>query len=251
MENSGEGLPGGEIDFGEIYEDIYGSFDYNQGMEIDPDRTALVVVDMQPGLTSPKVGMGKAYSQLLKISTDYFDNRVQNVAIPNIGRLLDFFRRQDMMVVYIVTWSETDDLSDMPDYQKRAIRRWEAVYGEQLYRKWTEGSNVWEQIAPREHELVLPKRTASAFASSMLPFCLQNAGIKTVVLTGCNTNGCVFETAVVGRNVGYEFILVSDATACFAPVLQNQAEVWMARHFALVRTTEETITLLKSEEGKQ
>ena len=73
---------------------------------------------------------------------------------------------------------------------------------------------------------------------------LQNAGIETVVLTGVNTNGCVFETAVVGKNMGYDFILVNDTTACFDPRLQEEAEMWMARHFAWVRTTAETIELL-------
>ena len=248
MQGSTESLPGSNIDFRKIYEEIYGSFTYNEGMEIDPDSTALVIVDMQPSLTSSQVGMGRAYNQLLKISTDYFDRRVQELVIPNIARLLEFFREKGMMVVYIVTWSETDDLSDMPDYQKRSIQRWENVYGEQLYRKWNEGMGIWDEIAPREHELVLPKRTGSAFVSSMLPFCLQNAGIKTVVLTGCNTNGCVFETAAVGKNMGYEFVVASDATACFAPVLQNQAEAWIARHFGIVATTDETITLLKSSE---
>ena len=248
MQRNIESFPGGDIDFRRIYEEIYGPFTYSEGMEIEPDSTALGIVDMQPGLTNSQVGMAKAYSQLLKISIDYFDDRVQNLVIPNIARLLEFFRDKGMMVVYIVTWSETDDLSDMPDYQKRSIRRWEDVYGEQLYRKWSEGMGIWDEIAPRKHELVLPKRTGSAFASSMLPFCLQNAGIKTVVLTGCNTNGCVFETAAVGMNMGYEFIMASDATACFAPVLQNQAEAWIARHFGIVTTTDETITLLKSGE---
>ena len=246
MQGSTESFPGGDIDFRGIYEEIYGAFDYNIGMEIEPDKTALVIVDMQPGLTNSQVGMAKAYRQLLKISIEYFDDRVQNLVIPNIAGLLEFFRSQQMLVAYIVTWSETDDLSDMPNYQKRSIRRSEDVYGEQLYRKWSEGMGIWDEIAPREHELVLPKRTGSAFASSMLPFCLQNAGIRTVVLTGCNTNGCVFETAVVGKNMGYEFVMASDATACFAPVLQNQAEAWIARHFGLVTTTDEAITLLKS-----
>ena len=240
-----------EFDFRQMYEEIYGTFTYNEGMDIDPAETALVIVDMQPAFTSSKVGMAKAYSQLLKTSIDYFDDRVQNLVIPNIARLLESFRTTDMLVVYIVTWSETDDLADMLDCQKRTIRRWEGVYGEQLYRKWTEGSNIWEEIAPREHELVLPKRTGSAFASSMLPFCLQNAGIKTVVLTGCNTNGCVFETAVVGKNMGYEFVMVSDATACFAPVLQDQAEAWIARFFGIVRTADETVALLRTGQTKE
>ena len=250
MCDGAQNVPGGEIDFHKIHEEIYGTFDYNRGMEIDPATTALVIVDMQPAFSTSKMGMAKAYSRILKIGIDYFEDRVQNLVIPNTAKLLELFRRHEMTIVYIVTWSETDDLSDMPRYQKRAIRSWEQALGEQVYRKWNEGMGICEEIAPQEHELVLPKRTGSAFTSSTLDSCLRNAGIDTIVLTGINTNGCVFETAVVGKNMGYEFILVNDATACFAPVLQAEAETWLARHFAIVRTTDETIGLLEAEQGK-
>ena len=39
------------FDFRRMYEEIYGAFDYNKGLAIDPDLTALVIVDMQPALT--------------------------------------------------------------------------------------------------------------------------------------------------------------------------------------------------------
>lgn len=236
-----------EFDFRKMYEEIYRTFTYNEGMVIDPAKTALVIIDMQKAFTSSKYGgLGGAFSKILKVGISYFENRVQELVIPNHVRLLEYFRRHGMTVVYIVTWSETDDLSDMPRYQQRTIRHWESMLGEQVYRKWNRGMDIWEQMAPQGHELVLPKRTGSAFASSMLPSCLQNAGIETVVLTGCNTNGCVFQTAVVGKNLGYDQIVVSDATACFAPVLQAEAETWLDRHFAQVLNTEETLALVAS-----
>ncbi len=240
-----------EFDFRQIDQDIYGSLSYAEGMPTDPAKTALLIVDMMPALTNSKIGAARAYSKSLSVGIKYFDERVQDMVIPNIGKFLEFFRKQEMTIVYIVTWSETDDLSDMQPYWQRAIRRYEALLGEQVWRKWNEGMQICDEIAPRGHELVLPKRTSSAFSSSMLDFCLKNAGIETVVLTGCNTNGCVFETAVVGNNMGYDFILASDATACFAPALQDVAETWIARHFGIVRTTDETIALLRADEGKK
>lgn len=50
-----------------------------------------------------------------------------------------------------------------------SIRRMEEAAGEQVYRKWNEGMGVCPEIAPQEHELVLPKHAASAFTSSMPP----------------------------------------------------------------------------------
>ena len=235
----------GTYDFRKMYREIYADWSYGSGFSLDPEKTALVIVDLQPGLTSSKVGMSKAYGRLLKISLDYFDERVQRTVIPNVARLLEYFRANKMLVAYVVTWSETEDLSDMPSYQRRVIKRWEESLGEQVYRKWNPGMQIYDEIAPRDKDLVVPKRTGSAFASSMLDFCLRNAGIEHIVLTGCNTNGCVFETACVGRNFGYDLALVSDATACFSPVLQEQAEAWMERFFAVVKNTGESIQMLE------
>ena len=71
-----------------------------------------------------------------------------------------------------------------------------------------------------------------------------HAEIETAVLAGCNTNGCVFSSACVGSNMGFDLIVPADATACFAPSLQAEAENWISRQWALVCTTEETIGLL-------
>jgi len=233
------------IDFRKIYEDVYGDFCYTRDFEMDPGKTALVIVDVQPAFTDPSVGYMKAYAKLLKASVDYFADRVNDLVIPNTNKLLDFFRQNNMMVVYIVTFSETEDLSDMDRNHQKAIRKFEQSYGEQVWRKWNPGMNVREEIAPRPGELVLPKRTGSAFASSILPYVLRNAGIETVVLTGCNTNGCVFETSCVGCNMGFEIILANDATACFAQTLQDMAEKWISHFFGMVRTTDETIEIFK------
>ena len=68
-----------------------------------------------------------------------------------------------------------------------------------------------------------------------------DADVDTVVLVGCNTNGCVFETAAVGKNMGLEFVMPGNATACFHPILRTEAEVWNGWHFGQVCTTEEAI----------
>ena len=71
---------------------------------IEPKKTALVIIDMQPSLTDPNVGYCKAYSKKLPISLEYFDNRVRQVVIPNIQRLLEYFRRHGLLIVYVVMW---------------------------------------------------------------------------------------------------------------------------------------------------
>jgi len=233
-----------KVDFRKIYEDVYGEWSYTSTDPVDPAKTALVIIDAQPAFTDSSIGYMKAHGMKLKTSMEYFDERVCEVALPNIAKLLEFFREQGLLIIYSVTWSETENLSDMDNLWRRAIHKWETVLGEQIWRRWNEGMYVREEIAPRDRELVLNKRTASAFSSSLLPLVLKNAAIETVVLTGFNTNGCVFETACVGSNLGYDFIIPGDATACFAQTLQDEAEVWLSRHYGAVCTTEQAIELL-------
>lgn len=123
-----------EYDFRKLYENIYGEWRYGDGFQIHPDKTALVIIDMQPAFSSSKVGMGKAYSTFLTQSAmQYFDGRVQEVLIPNHVRLLECCRREKIKVVFVVTQSETDDLSDTIRYYRRAIADWEEAIGEQAY----------------------------------------------------------------------------------------------------------------------
>ena len=236
--------------FAKMNEQIYGDYHYNQGIEIDPAKTGLVVVDMQPAFFDTCFGQAKSNAKLMPGGLDYFGQRVKELVIPRHQQLLNYFRSHGMLVVYIVTWSESETLADMMPQQKRNIRRWEQTISEQCYRKWNPGMAVADQIAPLGHEMIVPKTTGSAFISSMLPTILHNAGVNTVVLTGINTNGCVFETAVAGKNMGFDFVLVSDATACYHPLLQEEAEVWMARHFALIRTTDQTMRMLDEAKEK-
>jgi len=46
--------------------------------------------------------------------------------------------------------------------------------------------------------------------------------------------------------MGFEIILANDATACFSQTLQDMAEHWISHFYGMVRTTEQTVELLKS-----
>lgn len=234
------------IDFHKMYADVYGEWSYASFDPVDPAKTALVIIDAQPAFVDSSMGYMKAYFKKLAATPEYFEHRVREVTLPNIKKLLDFYRKRKLLVTYVITYSETEDLSDMDAIWTRAIHEWEAALGEEIWRRWNDGMGVCPEIAPLEHELVLNKRTSSAFATSVLPLVLKNAGVETVVLTGFNTNGCVFETACVGSNLGYDFIVASDATACFAATLQAEAEAWIAKHFGNVCTTDDVIVMLEA-----
>jgi len=228
------------------YKKIYGDWGYSKGFDIDLAKSAVVVIDMQPAFTDPDYDFMQAYTAMLPMSTDYFVRRVRSVVLPNIARLIQAARTAGVPVTYVVTYSETDDLSDMTPVVRDGLRRIEKHCGHRIYRKWSPGMDIYDEIKPEDHELVVAKRTGSAFVSSMLPWCLRNMGVETLFLTGCNTNGCVFESAVVAKEMGWRNVLVSDATGCFAPEQQELIEEHIFPvHYGIVRSTREVVGIMR------
>jgi nicotinamidase-related amidase len=62
---------------------------------------------------------------------------------------------------------------------------------------------------------VIVKRVNSAFIGTDLEQRLRAAGIRTLVIAGATTNHCVETTVRMGGNLGFEVLLVRDATWTF------------------------------------
>ena len=52
------------------------------------------------------------------------------------------------------------------------------------------------EVAPREGDILLPKKHPSAFFGTPLASYLIDLGVDTLVVTGCTTSGCVRGTVV-------------------------------------------------------
>jgi len=59
------------------------------------------------------------------------------------------------------------------------------------------------------------KSVNSAFIGTTLESDLRASGYRTLVLTGMQTNLCVSTTARMAGNLGFDTVVVSDATATF------------------------------------
>jgi nicotinamidase-related amidase len=68
-----------------------------------------------------------------------------------------------------------------------------------------------EEVAPREGDLLVPKRHPSAFFGTALVSYLIDLGVDTVILTGCTTSGCVRATAVDAFAYNFRCAVAEDA----------------------------------------
>lgn len=212
---------------------------------LDLGRAALLIVDMQYGSVDPDVGVGPYLRERHPALAEYYYGRVQDMVIPNIARLLQFFRSAGRPVIYLTIGFALPDRSDglgllrqIDDDLKARMARGPLVC------LGSRANSVVSEIAPREGELVINKTSMGAFNSTALDQVLRNLGVTTLIVTGVSTECCVATTARDAGDRGYHVLLVEDAGTAVTPYLQESSLVAFAAMFGRVETTEATLAEL-------
>ena len=175
---------------------------------IDSERSALVVVDMQ-------VGCYNWASLPGKLGQDYA-NRWNNVVVPNITKIVNFFREKNLIIAYLIL--------DMPDCNPEIVADF-APLPERL---------------EKQKDFICPKYTSGGFASSPIDLILRQNGISTVFFVGTDTAGCVTATMHPAYDLGYQTIMVEDGClSCREELHDATVKIWTYKGFA--RTTEQLL----------
>jgi nicotinamidase-related amidase len=178
------------------------------------EGTALVVVDVQYAHASRDQGFGLAFDRLDPGSCDYYNERVDHVVLPAIGRLLKHFRERRMLVAYLTLGSYDRDLADMPARAREAVRAVEHESGvPDIMWAGSPSFRIRDEVAPLPDELVVNKTSFGAFSSSELERILRERGIESLVFVGVTTNCCVETTARDASDLGFGCVLVDEALA--------------------------------------
>jgi nicotinamidase-related amidase len=90
--------------------------------------------------------------------------------------------------------------------------RHDSIYPTSPYRPGQPGNDFKPDVAPLSGEIVLVKRTNSAFIGTDLAARLVAAGHSPLVVAGVLTNNSVEATVRMAGNLGFETFVVSDAT---------------------------------------
>jgi nicotinamidase-related amidase len=221
--------------------------------ELDIERTALVIVDMQNVTTC--VG----YSGHRFLSTGYpevaaaYFRRVDDVVLPNIERLLTAFRERQLRVVHLTVGSHLPDGTDFEPLRRSREDDFEEEHGEGsvLSSVGSEPHAIHPRLMPQAGELVLNKVSRSAFASTGIDQVLRNMGITGLIFTGVATNACVAATAEDAGDRGYRGIIVEDATASTNLILHESALLNFASLYGRVMASEELLDLLDRRPAEQ
>lgn len=186
-----------------------------QPVPLRPDRSAaLVVVDLQYHDASADHGFTRALEMMQPGSMSYYTDRLENSVIPATRRLIDGFHDRGMPVIYLTLGSDYADYRDFAPRFRGWLIDFETKSGiTGIFWSGNPAFEIRRELAPQPQDVVLRKRTFSAFNSSDFEPYLRYTEISTLVIAGVTTNACVESTARDAADRGFGCILVDDATA--------------------------------------
>ena len=193
------------------------------GELIDPTHTALIMVDMQRDFIEPDGLFGSLGIDL----SMYKDSR------PRLAALLASARHAGTTVIHLQNTALPGRMSDSPAQIRFNLRMHKDARKKQPPLRYTQpgtpGHEFAPDFAPLENELVVRKYRSSGFWGTNLNMLLRSNGIKTVVVGGCTTEGCVESTA---RDAMFNDFYVVIAQDCVASDdrAQHEASLLLMRH---------------------
>lgn len=209
--------------------------DFSFQFSIDPDTTALVVVDLQYATGSRDHGLGKMLREQGRLEeADYRFSRIDDFVLPNTQRLLNAFRNAGAHVVYLTYGAEKEDCTDVPRHIRGLVKATNNIAGQKEH-------DIVDAVEPMDGELVFNKVTMGGFGSTGIESRLRAMGITEIVTVGVSTNNCVGMTAMEASDRGFGVVLVSDATGTCDDEAQAAFEAMFLRLWGRVMATQEVI----------
>jgi nicotinamidase-related amidase len=211
---------------------------FTRPVEIRPETTALIVVDMQNATGNRDMGLGRLLADEGRAdSAAYRFDRIEQLLLPNIRRLIDSCRSVGARILYVTYGAELADYSDVAPHMRRIV---EATRN----RAGLPEHEIVDALRPAPGDLVLNKTTMGAFGSTGIDSRLRAMGIETVLVVGVSTNNCVAMTAMEAADHHYGVVVVSDATGTDSDEMQEATLTMLRRLWGRVNTTDEVIAEL-------
>ena len=192
---------------------------------IDPQKCALLVIDMQDEFVKPEW------------TSSWIPEATRQVS--KIKKVISFCREKKIPVIYTV-FSNTHGFMDRPISGGFMPNRFPELGTED---DWFSEGKVWHELTPQPDDVVIHKPSYGAFYDTPLDTILRQMGKDTVIICGTLTNCCCGTTARQAYERSYYVIFGSDITSTYDYEMQK-AELDILRFaFARVMTSEEIMSI--------
>ncbi|KGF67779.1 cysteine hydrolase [Hoeflea sp. BAL378] len=177
---------------------------------LDPDRAALVIIDMQRDFVEPG-GFGETLGN---------DVSACRAIVPTVRKLLDACRKAGLTIVH-TRECHRPDLSDCPLAKRErgnpGLRIGDEGPMGRILIAGEPGAAIVAELAPLPGEIVIDKPGKGAFYATDLGDQLGRRGVTQLIFAGVTTEVCVQTTMREANDRGYECLLITDATESYFP----------------------------------
>ena len=182
---------------------------------LDPQETALVIVDMQRDFVLPDGWAGQRN-----------DTTHVQKAIRPIKRMLETARSVGMPIIF-TREGHKPDLSDAPQRKIESLPKGNRIGDKgpmgRLLIRGEHGHDIIDELKPQKGETVIDKSGKDAFYKTRLNSALTKRGIKNVLFVGVTTNCCIHASVIGAHDRGYHPIVLRDCVAAYNQKLHRAA----------------------------
>lgn len=184
----------------------YRSFYYANAEEpadirLAPERTALLVIDVQNTYLEPKDTPEET------ARWQPFYDRMRQTVIPNTARVIADMRARGVEVIFARIACLKDDGRD------RSLSQKKPGFNYLLLPKDRADGQIVPELTPVGDEITVLKTTDSALTGTNLRLILHNMGITDVICAGIFTDQCVSSTVRSLADESFGVLVLDDCTA--------------------------------------
>lgn len=215
-----------------------------QNLTVDLTRTALVIVDMQNDFCAEG-------GWLHSIGVD---TSPASSAIRPIRELSEALRELGVPIVWL-NWGNRPDRANLPPgvlhvYDAdgsgtgigQRVGRSDAVLTEGSW-----GARIVDGLSVAPGDIHVAKYRMSGFFDTPLDSILRQSRIDTLLFAGVNADQCVLATLTDAACIGYDVVLVEQASATTSPSFCLDATIYNVRQcFGFTATADDVLTGLRS-----
>lgn len=199
-----------------------------EAIQLAPEHTALIVIDMQNAYTS-KGG----YLDLAG-----FDVSKTKPVVENIKKAVDAAHASGIQVIYFKNGWDDQYVEaggiNSPNFHKsnalKTMRKQPELQGK-LLAKGGWDFELIDELKPLAQDIVIEKSRYSGFFNTALDSMLRSKGIRNLVFVGIATNVCVESTLRDGFFLEYFGVALDDACYQAGPIEAHAASLYNIKTF--------------------
>jgi len=217
---------------------------------LDLSRTAAIIVDLQNDFCAEQ-------GWLASIGVDV---SVLAEAVALSDTLAAAARAAGVPVIWL-NWGNRPDQANLPpgvahvydpDGTGAGIGSVLPASGAAVLTKDSWGAALTAPLHAQDGDILVDKYRMSGFWDTELDSVLRNLRVDTLLFAGVNSDQCVYATLIDAACLGYDVVLLTDASATTSPAYCHEATVYNTRQcFGFTSTTPQLLAALAQEAPRE